>query len=188
VDTIWDTLRRMQAEIDSLKAGIGTGLAGTDQTIKGSHDRLDALLGAGKTAVPVCVVYNNANISVPDNSFTALTFNTEITDTDTMHDVAVNSGRITFTTAGLYAYGYSILFDTGNGARAVRVYLNGSSIIWPYTRLQASSGYGGLSSAGIRVFSAADYIECQAYQVTGGALNVLYIALATPVFWAAKIG
>lgn len=47
MSTIWDTLRRMQAEIDALKAGIGTGIAGTDQTIKGSHDRLDYLFGAG---------------------------------------------------------------------------------------------------------------------------------------------
>lgn len=43
-----------------LEAFLGSGLAGSDQTIKGSHDRLDALLGAG---VAVANLANNIAVN-----------------------------------------------------------------------------------------------------------------------------
>ena len=52
---------------------------------------------------PACRVYNNASQSIPHNTLTAVTFNSERYDTDTMHDTVTNNSRITFTTAGLYA-------------------------------------------------------------------------------------
>ena len=152
--------------------------------------RLDTLMGAAKTAVPACVLYNNANISINNNSWTNIAgFNTELTDTDTMHDPSTNPGRITFTTAGLYVYGYSLAYDSGTLIRAALVRLNGATDLWPCQRdYLGTADVCYLSSAGIRVFSAADYIEVRTYQNSGGALNILAYAYTTPVFWAAKIG
>jgi len=167
-----------------------SGLAGTDQTIKGSHDRLDALMGAGKTAVPACVLYNNANISINNASWTNISgFNTELTDTDTMHDPSTNPGRITIKTAGLYVYGYSIVWDSASVWRGAIVQLNGSVSLPPYTsQLLASANYAGLAASSIRVFSVADYLELRVHQSSGGALNILALAYSSPIFWAAKIG
>lgn len=43
-------LLAMEQRIAQLEAGTATGLLGTDQTIKGCHDRLDNLLGAGNAS------------------------------------------------------------------------------------------------------------------------------------------
>lgn len=48
--TIFDRLRDLDSRLRALEASAGSGLSGTDQTIKGSHDRLDALLGAAVAA------------------------------------------------------------------------------------------------------------------------------------------
>ena len=45
--TLLDRIRALETRIDYLERGTAVGITGTDQTIKGSHDRLDALLGAG---------------------------------------------------------------------------------------------------------------------------------------------
>lgn len=45
-----DRLARLEAELRDIQAStVGASVLGTDQTIKGSHDRLDAILGAGGT-------------------------------------------------------------------------------------------------------------------------------------------
>ena len=55
----------------------------------------------GKTDIGARV-YNDANISIPDNTETAVTFNTEEWDTDTIHDPSTNPERLTAKTAGKY--------------------------------------------------------------------------------------
>ena len=45
--TLLDRLRALERRLDFLERGAAVGITGTDQTIKGSHDRLDAILGAG---------------------------------------------------------------------------------------------------------------------------------------------
>jgi hypothetical protein len=47
--TILDRIRALERRIDYLERGQAVGITGTDQTIKGSHDRLDAILGAGNS-------------------------------------------------------------------------------------------------------------------------------------------
>ena len=47
-------------------------------------------------------VYNNANISIPDSTVTALTFNSERWDTDSIHSTVSNTSRLTAQTASKY--------------------------------------------------------------------------------------
>ena len=49
--TILDRINMLEDRVNYLERGAAVGITGTDQTIKGSHDRLDALLGAGVTPV-----------------------------------------------------------------------------------------------------------------------------------------
>ena len=187
--TLWGTIRQMQTEIDALKASVGTGLSGTDQTIKGSHDRLDTLMGAGLTAVPSCILYHNAATAIATGWQNFPAFNVELRDTDTMHDPGVNPGRITFTRAGLYSYGYSIAWDAAVGLRQALVLANGATSLFPFTsQYVAAANIIYLSSAGIYPFTAGQYIELRVNNGTGGALNILNWAYTTPIFWAAKIG
>lgn len=58
-----DRLLEMERRLAMLEAASGAGLLGTDQTIKGCHDRLDAILGAGNATVTTALVTNlNADL------------------------------------------------------------------------------------------------------------------------------
>ena len=70
--TILARLRDLEARITALEAGTATGLSGTDQTIRGSHDRLDSLLGAGNAA-PTGDVVTNLNADTVDGIHAAAT-------------------------------------------------------------------------------------------------------------------
>jgi len=70
--TILARLRDLEARITALEAGTATGLSGTDQTIRGSHDRLDSLLGAGNAA-PTGDVVTNLNADTVDGIHAATT-------------------------------------------------------------------------------------------------------------------
>lgn len=59
---------------------------------------------------PACRVYNNANISIPNATYTALQFNSEDFDTDNMHDNTTNNTRLTCKTAGIYLITGSVSF------------------------------------------------------------------------------
>lgn len=47
--SLLDRIERLDDRVSELERGQAVGLSDTDQTIKGSHDRLDALMGAGGT-------------------------------------------------------------------------------------------------------------------------------------------
>lgn len=134
---------------------------------------------------PACRVYNSANLSIGNGSFSALTFNSERYDTDSMHSTSVNTSRITMATAGIYHYGCTVYFATsGTGYRTIRVMLNGTTSLG-YVELPPPSATGcGLYLAGDYAFAANDYIEFQVYQNSGGALNALAGGNYSPEAWA----
>lgn len=141
--------------------------------------------------MPSCRVYNNANISINDATLTALTFNTERFDNDTMHSTSSNTGRITFTTAGRYYVAACVQFAvnaTGN-VRRVAIRLNGATIIADKT----VTPVGGSNATIVPIstsydFAAADYVEVLVYQDSGGALNVEAAGNISPEFMAALFG
>ena len=132
---------------------------------------------------PHCRVYNSANISIPNNTLTALTFDSERVDTDTMHSTVTNTGRITMTTAGWYDVGASIQWPAAAaGARAVYLRVNGTNYI-AATRLDNAAQVDMEVSTSWQ-FAAGDYIEVIVFQVSGGALNVIAAASSSPEAWA----
>lgn len=134
---------------------------------------------------PRCRVYNSANISIPNNTDTALTFDSERFDTDTMHSTAVNTGRITFTTGGVYEVGASVSFPSSTGIRSVVVALNGVTSLVGQRTTALGGGFADiLSCSTIYSFSAADYITVIVYQSSGAALNVSAASNYSPEAWA----
>jgi hypothetical protein len=139
---------------------------------------------------PSCRVYNNATISLTDNTETSLTFNTERFDTDTMHDTSTNTGRITIKTAGTYLVGFHgrIAAATDYVASYFLLRVNGTTVI-------ASQGLGNwgtgatpllFSVVTLYAFSVNDYVEVRGYQdnSANAARNVLFNANDSPEFWA----
>lgn len=143
---------------------------------------------------PACRAFHNTTQSIPHNSTTALVFNSERFDTDNMHDTAVNSGRITFNTAGLYLVTATIELATATDYTAFLpiLRLNGSTSI-DIGGSQMAAGaqvtiIGKIST--IYKFAAAEWVDIAVIQANGAAAarNVVSNANRSPEFSATWIG
>lgn len=138
---------------------------------------------------PACRVFNSVAESIPDSVDTILTFNSERYDTDTMHSTTVNPSRITFTTAGLYAFGIQVRWgSSAAGIRALTVSLNGVTALALVVTDVDTAAFHSQEAYGQYRFVAGDYIEVSALQNTGGALNIEAVGNVSPEFFAARLG
>lgn len=134
-----------------------------------------------------CVVFNSADQAITNGVFTALTFDSEVFDTDSMHSTVTNTSRITCVTAGIYTItGEIAIAQSGLGlARTAAIRFNNTT----YIALQQAppvTGYDTrLSVSVIWQMAVNDYVELQAFQDSGGNLNVVAASSFSPYFGAA---
>ena len=133
-------------------------------------------------------VHNSANISLSNNTMTTLTFDSERFDTDTIHSTSTNTGRLTTKTAGKYLISATVQFATNTtGKRILRLRVNGSTLIAD-TAITASGDSRDATITTLWDLAADDYVELQALQDSGGALNVEAESNSSPEFMMARIG
>lgn len=147
--------------------------------------------GGGNGWTQACRVYNSADESIPDGTFTVVTFDSERYDTDTMHSTSSNTGRITFTTAGIYNVHAQIQWDVPgtNGFNfQAEIRLNGATIIALVNIENANTNsFVRMEIATDYQFAAADYVELLVSQNTGGAFLVKASANSSPEFMAHRV-
>ena len=122
----------------------------------------------------ICRVSRGTSQSIPNNSDgTPIIFDTVEIDSDNMYDTA-NSSRIVIPYDGIYQIVSQLYFDSqGTGARRLAIKLNGSINISRQISTANGQNTWGLNCACIYQFRKGDYIELTAYQLSGGALNVV---------------
>jgi hypothetical protein len=137
---------------------------------------------------PSCRVYNNANISVNDSTATGLTFNSERWDNNNLHDLTVNTGRLTCRKRGIYSISCNVRFASNAvGYRLVYIKINGGSSISSMLT-NAVSGVGTRISISTQYeLQVNDYVEVEVYQTSGGALNIESNGNYSPEFMMTKI-
>lgn len=134
---------------------------------------------------PKARVYNSANLTLTTATLTALTFNTERQDSDTMHSTATNTSRLTFTTAGFYVIGGHARFAANaTGYRELQFRLNGTTNIAAVIDHTATAVARELCLTTGYQFAAGDYVELMAYQTSGGNLDVEATGNHSPEAWA----
>lgn len=136
-------------------------------------------------------VYHNTSQAIPPNTLTAVQFNSEVYDTDDIHDTSTNNTRLTCKTAGKYIVTGSVQFQGSAtaGRRTLRFLKNGT------TNLSNSTDYAGadagynpnLCISTLVNLEVNDYIELVVYQTTGGNLNVEYYSEMSPIFAMQKV-
>lgn len=134
-------------------------------------------------------VYHSANQSILNNTLTALAFDSERVDTDTIHDTATNNSRLTCKTAGVYSIsGTAEYANNVTGNRELAVRLNGTTYIaaikYPAATLLTSLVVIETKYALV----VNDYVELIAFQDSGGALNVTASANYSAEFMMARLG
>lgn len=135
----------------------------------GVRDNCDALFNP-----PLAHVYNSAAQSIPYNSDTVVTFDSENEDTDTLHSTSTNTGRFTAAKAGWYHVTfYGSWAANSTGRRRLTLRKNGSAIMY-VSQDGESSGTTNQNLSWLVDMAASDYVDVLAYQnETGtGALNL----------------
>lgn len=155
----------------------------TNKTLTGasidSTSTLNAVSVGLITNPPRCKIFKSAVASVPDATYTLVTWNSEDYDTDTMHNTSSQTSRIVATTAGLYMVTVQLAWaSNATGGRAVDVRKNSAGSATGGTRVaQAMVPAQGNTAHVVAVtfdvqMSATDYLEFFAWQSSGGALNL----------------
>lgn len=123
---------------------------------------------------PMARAYKSASQSINTGTFTAIAFDTESFDTDTIHDNATNNTRFTCKTAGKYLIIGQIAYDSNaTGYRAAFIKHNNTTYIGKSQIAAFSGDQTIVSVSSIYDLAINDYVELTAYQTSGGALNAL---------------
>lgn len=167
----------------------GNLIADIDAGFAALADDVDAKLAELFAAPPQARAFNSANISIPNNAVTALTFDSERHDTGALHSTSSNTGRLTAPSAGLYAIGACVRWNpTGGGTRQLYLRLNGATFIAEQVG-DFTSGAAVMQTIETQYrLAATDYVEVVVLQQSGGALNVLAFGNTSPEFWMARLG
>ena len=134
--------------------------------------------------------YNSAAISVPNNTLTDLTFNSEYWDTDTIHNTSSNTGRMTIVHGGTYMIvGQVEWAAAAGGRRQILIVLNGATTIAVAENDNVPAGAVNLQQTVATVYQlvAGDYVTLRVFQNSGGALNVNAQANWSPELSIARI-
>lgn len=119
------------------------------------------------------LAYHNANISHATSGAwqQIATLNSEFWDTDGIHSLVTNTGRLTFARAGMYNCHAAIQWaGHATGVRGIRLTKNGVDICQKFQN--ASAGFGIQRISINYYFAASDYLEFGGYQDSGAALNM----------------
>lgn len=114
--------------------------------------------------------------SIPNVTWTDVLFTSETWDTDAFHDTAVNPGRhiVPAGLGGIYECVASVQFTasaTGQTRRVAFAKNGGSQLREQSAPPQSASFQPALVTTGFFQLVAGDYITCQVFQDSGGALN-----------------
>lgn len=142
---------------------------------------------------PACRVFHGTTQSIADNTATALLFNSERFDTDSMHSTVTNTSRITFTTAGLYVVTLTFQFNFGTALTWAegRIRLNGTTDLATQSVPGSPAGFAQFITVTTTYkFAAGNFVEAMAFQDNVGntPVNVLAAGNSTPEFSAVWVG
>lgn len=137
-------------------------------------------LGVKWTSAPVptavaCRIHLGSDMSLSNNSDTAVSFNTEDEDTDSLHSTVTNPTRITIPTDkdGFYFFSARVWWDTNtSGKRRLTLKRNGGAIMQSIVNPQSGSAWAQEIHT-IFNFTAGDYVELFVYQDSGGTRTVV---------------
>jgi hypothetical protein len=153
----------------------GLDLSVEDVYTETVHDKLLSNLkhvGGTKGTHGACL-YKSANQSIANLTITPLTFDQEYFDTGSHHSQVANTSRLTAGEAGLYFVAGSVAFAlSGVNSRMARIHVNGVFVSLS-AGLTSTTQPAGYTVYAWVVLAAADYVELNAWQDTGGALNVV---------------
>lgn len=134
-------------------------------------------------------VSNSGALVIPTATWTELTFDTELWDTDGIHSTVSNTGRLTCVTAGKYLIIAQAYFDANaTGARQYRIVHSTATDIALSMAGLTSQNFAAILLPTIWDMAAAEYVTYQVYQNSGGNLNIAADPYSSPQFMMVRLG
>jgi hypothetical protein len=117
------------------------------------------------------------SITTSNTTDTAITFSSELYDTDSIHSTSSNTSRFTVPTGKggywLVCFNATFAYVNTTGYRQIRLAKNGTITgSEPAPAMPANAGEETLGAAMVLSLSAGDYIEMYTWQNSGGNLNI----------------
>lgn len=122
------------------------------------------------------VAKSAAHQTIPGNdTVTALVFDWELYDSNSMHDNSTNNSRITIKRGGYYAINASIRWESvssGGNHRTLSIYVNGNQLASDVLQPSAGSSFPTQNITMFLYLAAGDYVEAKVSQNSGSNLDV----------------
>lgn len=129
---------------------------------------------------PICKARQATLQSIPSGAFTSITLDAEDVDTDVDgvggHDNVTNNSRFTARYPGYHSISGGCSFASNvTGRRGVRVAVNGTAVNGSTVVLAATIAASVVvgNDRNLVYLNVGDYVELQAFQDSGGALNTV---------------
>jgi hypothetical protein len=177
-DAVDSTILKDDASVDANRA------------VTTNHIRDGAITPAKASSWPKARVFHNAAQSIPNDTVTALAFNSEVYDTDTIHDTVTNNSRLTCKTAGTYSIVASVSYAANTtGYRGTAIRLNGTIDLAQDRRntISTASRSTWLTLSIQADLAVNDYVEVTVRQTSGGALDIEAASAYSPYFMMARL-
>lgn len=159
---------------------------------KKSDGTVTGPLGTGGSSTAVgAKVRNSAAQTITTSTETAISFDTELYDTDSIHSTVSNTSRLTIPSSGKWSGGGCIKFaDNGTGIRQIYIVKNGDAAN-TLAKHRTDPTTGDESEMCVPFedsFSTNDYVELWVYQTSGGDLDSMAQSPYAPSLWIHKVG
>jgi hypothetical protein len=124
-------------------------------------------------APPIAALIQVNSQAIANNTFTALTFDSEGVDSAGGHDNSTNNSRYTAVYAGWYELSGGLTFTANaSGRRLARWTVNGTSVTGSLAGIPGNASIIGYGPRTVMAFlDVGDYAELQVYQDSGGSLS-----------------
>jgi hypothetical protein len=121
-----------------------------------------------------CRVTKSANQALATATSTAITWDVEDYDTNTMHDNSTNTSRITIPSGqgGYYLVQANLVYYDPNSSYSIAIYKNGSAVKRQYSGTTNTNDQD-IEITAVLNLAAGDYIEIFGRQNSGGNKNVM---------------
>lgn len=158
-------------------------------SIMNTHVR-DNLLEIAKIGAHRCFAHNSGTQVVSAGNTTALTLDSELYDSGTMHSTSSNTSRVIAPAAGYYViFGYSNVTNNNNGTGTLHLRKNGSALS-PVVSVQYVTSAGDFEDQGMVLhavlsLAASDYVELYGQAATNdfgfGLTQLIVVGIASVV-------
>mgnify|MGYP000890146406 CR=1 FL=1 len=141
------------------------------------------------TAIGARVYNGGAFTHNSSGNWLSITFDSERFDTDGIHSTSSNAERLTCVTPGTYLItGTALWTASGDGtARGLRIMVGSTRIASEMRALPSTSVAPGITISAIYQLTAGQYVTLDAYQNTGGSLDIVAYGNYSPEFSMVRI-